>query len=148
MAPVFVLVGATLLLRALGALGVDAFATWIDSARVALAVMFLFTASAHFTRMREDLIRMVPPKFPKPETLVFVTGILEVAGAIGLLAPSPATRRIAAVGLAILLLAVFPANVSAARRGLTLRGKPVTPLALRLPIQILFLAVTLWVAFG
>ena len=146
MAPVFVLVGATLFLRALGALGVDAFATWIDSARVALALMFLFTASAHFTRMREDLVRMVPPSFPKPEALVFVTGILEVAGAIGLLVP--ATRRIAAIGLAMLLLAMFPANVSAARRGLTLRGKPVTPLALRLPIQVLFLAVTLWVAFG
>jgi len=42
----------------------------------------------------------------------------------------------------------FPANVSAARRRLTLRGKPVTPLALRLPIQLLFLAVTLWVALG
>jgi hypothetical protein len=38
--------------------------------------------------------------------------------------------------------------VSAAKRGLTLRGKPVTPLVIRLPIQILFLAVTLWVAFG
>jgi uncharacterized membrane protein len=144
MVPVIVLVGATLLLRGLGALGVDAFDTWLDSTRVGLAVMFLFTASAHFTRMKEDLVRMVPPSFPNPRALVFATGVLEILGAIGLLLP--ATRRLAAWGLALLLLALFPANVSAARRGLTLRGKPVTPLAIRLPIQLLFLAVTLWVA--
>ena len=123
-----------------------AFETWMDSARFALALMFVFTASAHFNRMKEDLVRMVPPSFPNPRALVFATGMLEIAGAIGLLVP--ATRRLAAWGLALLLLVLFPANVSAARRGLTLRGKPVTPLALRLPIQLLFLAVTLWVALG
>jgi uncharacterized membrane protein len=146
MAPVIVLVGATLLLRGLGVLGVAPFDTWIESARVALALMFLFTASAHFTRMKEDLIRMVPPSFPNPRALVFATGVLEILGAIGLLLP--ATRRLAAWSLALMLLALFPANVSAARRGLTLGSKPVTPLAIRLPIQLLFLAVTLWVALS
>jgi uncharacterized membrane protein len=146
MAPAIVLVVATLLLRGLGALGVAAFDTWIESARVALALMFLFTASAHFTRMKDDLVRMVPPSFPNPRALVFATGVLEIVGAIGLLVP--ATRRLAAWGLALMLLALFPANVSAARHGLTLRGKPVPPLVLRLPIQLLFLAVTLWVALG
>jgi uncharacterized membrane protein len=146
MAPVIVLVGGTLLLRALGALGVAAFDTWVDSVRVALALMFLFTASAHFTRMREDLIRMVPPSIPNPRAVVFATGVLEIVGAIGLLVP--ATRRLAAWCLALMLLALFPANVSAARRRLTLRGKPVTPLAIRLPIQLLFLAVTFWVALS
>jgi uncharacterized membrane protein len=75
-----------------------------------------------------------------------VTGLLEIAGAIGLLVPT--TRRLAAGGLALLLVLLLPANVSAARRQLTLRGKPVTPLALRLPIQLLFLAVALWIALG
>jgi uncharacterized membrane protein len=145
-APAILLVAATLLFRGLGALGVAAFETWMDSARFALALMFVFTATAHFNRMKEDLVRMVPPSFPNPRALVFATGMLEIAGAIGLLVP--ATRRLAAWGLALLLLALFPANVSAARRRLTLRGKAVTPLALRLPIQLLFLAVTLWVALG
>jgi uncharacterized membrane protein len=145
-APVIVLAAATLLLRGLGALGVNAFETWLESVRVALALMFLFTASAHFTRMKEDLVRMVPPSFPNPRALVFATGVLEILGAIGLLVP--ATRRPAAWGLALLLLVLFPANVSAARRGLTLRGKPVTPLAIRLPIQLLFLALVLWVALA
>jgi len=146
MAPAILLVAATLFLRGLGAVGVGAFSTWLDSARVALALMFLFTAAAHFNRMKDDLIRMVPPSFPNPRALVFATGLLEIAGAIGLLLPP--TRRLAAWGLALMLIALFPANVSAARRGLTLRGKPVTPLAIRLPIQIVFLAVALWVALG
>jgi uncharacterized membrane protein len=145
-APAVLLIAATLVLRGLGVVGVGAFATWLDSARVALALMFLFTAAAHFNRMKEDLVRMVPPSFPNPRALVLVTGLLEIAGAIGLLVP--ATQRLAAWGLAILLIALFPANVSAAKRGLTLRGKPVTPLALRLPIQLLFLGVCLWVALA
>ena len=75
-----------------------------------------------------------------------MTGLLEIAGAIGLLVPT--TRRLAAGGLGLLLVLLFPANMSASRRRVTLRGKPVTPLALRFPIQLLFLAVVLWVALG
>jgi uncharacterized membrane protein len=146
MAPAITLVVGTLVFRALGALGVDALRTWVDSARVALALMFLLTATAHFNRMKDDLIRMVPPSFPNPRALVLATGVLEILGAVGLLVP--ATRRLAAWGLALMLIALLPANVSAARRNLTLRGKPVTPLAVRLPIQLLFLGVALWVALG
>jgi uncharacterized membrane protein len=40
--------------------------------------------------------------------------------------------------LALLFLAMFPANISAARRRLTLNGQPVTPLPQRTAIQALF----------
>jgi hypothetical protein len=43
---------------AMGAAGVHAFAAWRDSARYTLAVMFMFTATAHFNRMKHDLARM------------------------------------------------------------------------------------------
>ena len=52
----------------------------------------------------------------------------------------------AATGLALLLVALFPANVHAARAGLTLGGKPVTPIGLRAVLQIVFLTATLAVA--
>jgi hypothetical protein len=39
---------------------------------------------------------------------------------------------------------MFIANVSAAQRGVTLRGKPPTPLWLRAPMQILFIALLWW----
>ena len=55
--------------------------------RVGLAVMFCFTAAAHFDSMPADLVRMVPPMIPNPEFMVSFTGICEILGAIGLLVP-------------------------------------------------------------
>ena len=63
---------------------------WATSLRIALAAMFLLTAWAHFGSMREDLIRMVPPAFPRPALVVTLTGIAELAGAVGLLVPRTA----------------------------------------------------------
>ncbi len=139
MAVLIVLFGSLLLYRGLGAMGVSLFATWIVSARFALATMFLFTGIAHFApAVKKDMVAMVPPSFPNPELLVFLTGILELAGAIGLLFPP--TRFWAACGLILLLLAMFPANVSAALRGVMLRGQPATNLWIRTPMQVLFIA--------
>jgi uncharacterized membrane protein len=132
-----VLIGSLVLFRSLGLAGVDAFATWLSSARVALATMFLFTATSHFAPMRRDLIAMVPPSLPRPDLLVFVTGVAELAGAVGLL--FDATRFSAAVGLIVLMLLMFPANVSAARRGTGIRGRAATGLWMRTPMQLLFM---------
>ena len=144
MIPVFVMVGAIFLARVLGSVGILPTATWALSTRVGLAIMFLFTASAHFTRMRADLIRMVPPAFPKPPLLVTLTGIAELAGAVGLLVPHVA--RWAAGGLSLLLIAMVPANVHAARSGLAIRGRAATPLVVRLPLQVMWLALLWWSA--
>ena len=131
-----VLFGFLLLYRVLGAAGVSLFATWMESARFALATMFAFTAVSHFAPMRKDLIAMVPPALPRPDLLVFATGVLELAGAAGLL--FGVTRFWAACGLILLMAAMLPANVSAERRGIGIRGRPATPLWLRIPMQILF----------
>src|SRR5262245_6206934 len=126
------------LYRLLGLVGVTVVDSWTISARLALATMFLFTAASHFTPMRKDLVAMVPPGLPKPELLVLVTGIAELAGAIGLLFPR--TTFWAATGLIVLMVAMLPANISAARRGVQLRGRPATQLWLRVPMQVLFIA--------
>jgi uncharacterized membrane protein len=139
MTPFIVLVGSFVVFRVLGAFVVP-FRRWATSLRWALAVMFLLTASAHFGDRRPDLIRMVPPAFPSPELLVTLTGVAEIAGAAGLLVPGLAPW--AAGGLALLLVAVFPANVHAARSGLTVGGAPVTPLVQRAVLQLSFLAAT------
>jgi uncharacterized membrane protein len=139
MAPFVVLTVGWLALRAVGAAGVDALDGWQPALRAALALMFAFTASAHFVGgRRHDLIAMVPPNFPAPELLVTVTGLLQLAGAAGLLLP--ATAPFAAAGLVLLLVALFPANVSAARRRLTMGGRPVTRLAPRTVLQVVFIA--------
>jgi uncharacterized membrane protein len=104
--------------------------------------MFCFTAAAHFNSMRGDLVRMVPPSVPNPEFMVTFTGLCEIAGAAGLLVPR--TRRIAALALIVFLLAVLPANIHAARAGVTLRGAAVTPLVPRVALQLLFIVLVWW----
>jgi uncharacterized membrane protein len=133
-----VLFGSLLFFRLLGLAGVIAFSTWLASARVALATMFLFTAISHFTPMKKDLVAMVPPGLPRPDLLVSVAGVAELAGALGLLFEP--TRFWAACGLMILMVLMFPANVSAARRGTLIRGRQATALWMRAPMQVLFLA--------
>lgn len=142
MAPTIVLLVSLLILRGLGALGLGAFAAWQDDATYALALMFLLTASAHFTKTREDLLRMVPAQLPFRRQIVTLTGICEGLGAIGLLIQ--ATRAVAAVALLLLLIAMFPANINAALRHIPLRGRPPTPLWLRVPMQILFVGFACW----
>ena len=103
---VAVLFGSTLLFRALGALGIEAFASWLDAARWGLSAMLVLTASAHFTRMRGDLVAMVPPSFPAPETLVTATGILELLAAAGIQVPE--TRALAGLGFEVTGPVVVP----------------------------------------
>jgi uncharacterized membrane protein len=106
--------------------------------------MFVVTGMAHFTRTRRDLVRMVPPRLPWPAALVTLTGIAELAGAAGLLVPS--TSRWAAYSLMLLLVALFPANLYAAKMGHRIAGRPHTRMALRLPLQLLWIALLWWSA--
>ncbi|MBN6054787.1 DoxX family protein [Nonomuraea sp. RK-328] len=139
MAPLIALIGGFVVLRLLGAAGLDVLDGWQPALRGALALMFVTTGVPHFLpSWRRDFVAMIPAVFPHPALLVTATGVLELAGAAGLLIPSLAP--FAAIGLALLMAAMFPANVSAARRGLTLAGKPVTPLPVRTALQVLFIA--------
>lgn len=142
MAPLIVLVVATLLARLIGQFGVTSLREWAAAARAGLAVMLFFTAAAHFNSMRPDLVAMVPPFVPNPELMVTFTGICEILGAIGLLIPC--TRRVAAIALILLLLALLPANIYAAQAGVTLRGQPATPIIPRVALQALFIGLLWW----
>lgn len=141
MIPFYVLVAAFLLFKAMGLIGVLYFEGWHASLQGAVAFMLLVTASAHWGTKRPDLIRMVPPVFPRPDWIVTATGLLEIAGAIGIL--FPATSKVASLGLAVLLLAMFPANFRAARDKLTIGGRPVPKLIPRTVLQIIFLTAVL-----
>lgn len=143
MAPLVVLTTVTLLLLAAGAAGVRRLRPWPVALRGGLAAMFTLTGLSHFVGMRADLISMVPPGLPEPALLVTVTGILELAGAAGLLWRP--TAPWAAAGLSALLVAMFPANVYAAVAGLTLDGEPAMALLPRTLLQVLFLGATLTV---
>jgi uncharacterized membrane protein len=142
MAALIALLVAWLVFRGIGALGISALASWHDSARLALAVMFVFTGVSHFTKMKHEMARMVPRVFPQPMAMVYFTGICEWFGAIGLLVAK--TREAAAVALIVMLVTIFPANIRAAREELTLGGRPATRLWLRAPMQVLFVGLLWW----
>ncbi|GAA2687349.1 MULTISPECIES: DoxX family membrane protein [Actinosynnema] len=109
---------------------------WSFALRCGLAAMFLVTGISHFVGMRDELIAMVPPALPAPALLVTLTGLLELAGAVGLLWTR--TSPWAAAGLGALLVAMFPANVHAARQGLSPSfGDQLLPRTL---LQVVFLA--------
>lgn len=145
MAPLIVLAVCVLIFWIAGILGWAAFQDPSCVLRAALAAMFLLTATAHWGKRRPDLVRMVPPAFPRPDLLVTITGVLELLGAVGLLLP--ATARIACLCLVALLAALFPANMHAAREKMTIGGRPVPGLAVRALIQMVFagtLAAAAW----
>jgi uncharacterized membrane protein len=147
MAPLIALVTGFGLAGLAGLLGIDALDGWQPALRVGLALMFVLTGVAHFSaKRRHGLIAMVPSRLPRPDLLVTATGVLELLGAAGLLIA--ATAPWAAAGLALLMLAMFPANVSAARRRLVLAGRPVTPLGPRTLLQVLFVGAAVAVALG
>jgi uncharacterized membrane protein len=134
MAPMIVLVGVTLIARIV--------VRWTDALRLGMAALFLFTAAAHFNSMKHELAAMIPPPLTGSLWLIYLTGGLEIAGAIGLLIPR--LRRTAAIGLVLMLVALFPANIHAALNGVTLREQPATPLALRAAMQLIWIAALWW----
>ena len=146
MAPLITLLVGAVAARIAGWLGVDYVGDWARALAVGLAAMFMLTAVAHFVPpLRGDLIAIVPPALTSPGLLVSITGVLELLGAVGLLLPS--TRFFAAVCLLLLMLAMFPANVYAARM-----PDPPKSMTTRLPLrtaeEIVYLAAAVAVAIS
>ena len=136
MAPLICLVTSFLIFWGVG-LFVPYFADWQIALRAALGAMFLLTASAHWAQRRADLIRMVPQGIGDAGMWITMTGIAEIALAVGLQIPRLALW--AAVAGIIMLCCLFPANVKAARQHLTIGGRSVLPALPRLLLQLVFI---------
>ena len=142
MASLFVLVVSFLLLRGMGLLGVDRLSSWRMAGRGALVTMFLFTGFSHFFSMKYELAAMIPAPLPNGLWVIYLTGLFEIAGAIGLLVPR--TRKLAGICLVLLLVGLFSANVNAALNEIPLRGEAATPLWIRTPMQLLYIGMVWW----
>src|SRR5919112_2821966 len=142
MAPLVILVISFILLRGIGLLGVRRLSSWREAGLLAVAIMFFFTGVTHFTDMKYDYAAMLPGFAPMKVSIIYLTGALQILGAIGLLIPR--TRRLAGICLALLLVAMFPGNVYAALNDIPFRGEAPTPLWLRTPIQLFFIGMVLW----
>ena len=79
-----------------------------DLSRYALILVYAPFGLLHM-RAATAFLPIMPPWVPYPRTVVILTGVCELAGAMGLLVPS--TRRAAGVALALYAVCVFPANL-------------------------------------
>ena len=73
-----------------------------------LATLYMVAGVAHVA-WPAPFLTIMPSWVPNPELVIFITGVCEIAGALGLL--KPAIARYAGIGLAIYAVAVFPANI-------------------------------------
>jgi uncharacterized membrane protein len=80
-------------------------------ARWPLVAAYLFAGLAHL-HAPDIFLRIVPAWVPAPRFTVLITGVCEIAGAIGLLVPQ--TRRLAGIMLGLYAACVYPANVKQA----------------------------------
>jgi uncharacterized membrane protein len=97
----------------------------------------------HFIKP-DPYVAMMPDALPAHLALVYISGVAEILGGLGLILPR--TRRLAAWGLVLLLLAIFPANINMAVNHLPLGDRPVPTWALwaRLPLQAVLIAWAYW----
>jgi uncharacterized membrane protein len=101
---------------------------------------FLLGGIAHFAAQNLE-VSIVPPYIPSPRTAVIVSGVFELLGALGLLYRP--TRRAAAWGLCALTIAVTPVHIYMLQRP-ELFSVPYWALVLRLPLQVVLLALIVW----
>jgi uncharacterized membrane protein len=104
--------------------------------------MFLFTGFSHFSSLKHDFAAMIPAPLPNGLWVIYLTGLFEIAGAVGLLIPK--TRKLAGICLVLLLVGLFSANVNAALNEIPLRGEAATPLWIRTPMQLLYIGMVWW----
>lgn len=143
MKPLFVLLGAF----AISLLATRLLAGRFDyslSGRIAMAVMLVFTAIGHFA-FTKGMAMMVPDFIPYKTEVIYLTGVVEIVAAIGLLVPG--VRVITGWALILFFIVLLPANIKAALehvdyQNATYDGSGPWYLWFRVPLQVLFIVWT------
>jgi uncharacterized membrane protein len=97
----------------------------------------------HFLRVSATA-SIIPPIFPARDFLVVLTGVFEIAGAVGLFLPR--WRRAAAFWIAVMMVAIFPANIY--RAGQMVEGMRFPTVPVRLTAQIIYILLVLLAGYG
>ena len=108
-----------------------------------LAILYAVVGVKHFTDLDFFLV-IVPPSIPFPELMVYVSGFFEIT--FGLMLIPLKTRKYGALGLFILLIAVFPANIYFYNSEIAQSTYGISKQAalVRLPFQIPLLLMAYW----
>ena len=112
--------------------------------RILFSGFLVWVGVLHFITPRIFVDIMPPALSSYALSLVYISGLFEVLGGVGLLLPR--TRRLAGWGVIALLIAVFPANIHMAINDVPFRGEHLSAAVRwgRLPFQFLFIAVAYW----
>ena len=84
-----------------------------------MGIFYVLAGVAHFVRTDAYML-MMPPYLPAHRELILLSGVAEVV--LGLAVLVPRTRRLAAWGIILLLIAIFPANLHIAMHDVPLFG--------------------------
>lgn len=115
---------------------------------IGMSIMLLFTAVGHFV-FSKGMEMMLPPFMPFKKAVVYATGLIELAAAIGLLLPT--YRQLTGWLLILFFILILPANIYASLRNVnyqkaTYDGPGHDYLWFRIPLQLLFIAWMYWFA--
>lgn len=115
------------------------------AAAIGVGFLFIFTGIGHFIQT-EPMVQMLPPWVPARTFLVYGTGGLEFAIAIGFFVPK--FRRCSGWVAAAALVLFFPANIYAAIQHIPMGGHAWGPVYLfvRVPLQAFILLWVYWFA--
>jgi uncharacterized membrane protein len=137
MAPLLLLLISFFIFWALNKLVLDNRFTISFIGRTSLALMLLLTSTAHFSNA-PAMVQMMPAFLPFKVQLVYFTGILEIAVAIGLWINR--TTKMASIVLIVFFILILPSNVIGSLKRVELGGMENGPIYLffRIPLQFLF----------
>jgi uncharacterized membrane protein len=102
---------------------------------------FMIGGIAHFTNT-EFFVAIMPPYIGYHTEIVYISGVFEILGAIGILIPT--LRQWAGNGLLLLVIAVSPANIHMWLHPELFPDVPPVFLSVRLVVQVLLLLLIWW----
>jgi uncharacterized membrane protein len=143
MKPLFVLLGAFIISLLFIKLFTKAF-DYRLSGRIAMSVMLVFTAIGHFA-FTKGMTMMLPNFIPCKTEVIYLTGVIEILAAAGLLIPG--FKVWTGWALILFFILLLPGNIKAAldhvdyQKG-TFDGNGPAYLWFRIPLQILFIVWT------
>ena len=143
----FLIIILAIILQSAAKVGFNPQKKFRENARIATGITFVFTGVSHFI-IPEKFMEMMPPFFPAPIFLIYLSGVFEILGGVGLMLSK--TKFWAGAGLILLLLAVFPANVYVALNNVQLGGFMNYAIYqwLRLPMQFVLIGWIWWCCGG
>jgi uncharacterized membrane protein len=140
MQPLFILIGTFILVLVVSRIIKKNWRPYF-AGKLAMSVMLVFTASGHFL-FPDGMALMLPESIPFRKEIIYATGVIELAAAVGILIPR--FQRLTGWLLIIFFISILPANIYAAMHRVNLQtasydGKGLEYLWFRIPLQILYI---------